>query len=286
MAAKKGGLGKGFNSLFLENSVEEISLGNSNSIKLIDIVTNKEQPRKIFDEIALRELADSISQHGVLQPILVRPLSDGTYQIVAGERRWRASRMAGLTEIPAIIKEMSDEDAMAAALIENLQREDLDPVEEARGIKLLLDRFQLTQEQVSERLGKSRPAVANLLRILNLPPEVRDMLQNGLITAGHAKALLSLEDSEKIILLANEIINENLSVRETEKRVKNITKEKREKKPASKRDIFYDEAELALSESLGRKITITSQKDKGSIKIEFFDREDFEKLIKLFEEKN
>lgn len=286
MAAKKGGLGKGFNSLFLENSVDEISLGNSNSIKLIDIVTNKEQPRKIFDEIALRELADSISQHGVLQPILVRPLSDGTYQIVAGERRWRASRMAGLTEIPAIIKEMSDEDAMAAALIENLQREDLDPVEEARGIKLLLDRFQLTQEQVSERLGKSRPAVANLLRILNLPPEVRDMLQNGLITAGHAKALLSLEDSKKIILLANEIINENLSVRETEKRVKNITKEKREKKPASKRDIFYDEAELALSESLGRKITITSQKDKGSIKIEFFDREDFEKLIKLFEEKN
>lgn len=284
MAGKKGGLGKGFNSLFLENSVDEVSAGNADKIKLIDIVVNKEQPRKVFDDEKLNELAESISQHGVIQPILVRPLSDGTYQIVAGERRWRASRIAGLTEIPAVVREMSQEEAMAVALIENLQREDLNPIEESEGIKLLIDKFELTQEEVSKRLGKSRSSVTNSLRILKLPDEVKKYVENSIISTGHAKAILSLESEEKIIEIAKLIIEKNLSVRETESLVKKLNSQKTIKqKQNKKRDIFYDEVELALSESLGRKIQITCIKDKGSIKIEFFDREDLEKLIKIFE---
>ncbi len=284
MATKKGGLGKGFNSLFIENSVDEISAGNADKIKLIDIVTNKEQPRKVFDDEKLNELAQSISQHGVIQPILVRPLSDGTYQIVAGERRWRASRMAGLSEIPAVVREMTQEEAMAIALIENLQREDLNPIEESEGIKLLIDKFELTQEEISKRLGKSRSSVTNALRILKLPDEVKNYVENGIISTGHAKAILSLESEEKIIEIAKLIINKNLSVRETEALVKKLNNQKPTKqKQTKKRDIFYDEVELALSESLGRKIQITCVKDKGSIKIEFFDRDDLKKIIKNFE---
>ena len=284
MATKKGGLGKGFNSLFIENSVDEISAGNADKIKLIDIVTNKEQPRKVFDDEKLNELAQSISQHGVIQPILVRPLSDGTYQIVAGERRWRASRMAGLSEIPAVVREMTQEEAMAIALIENLQREDLNPIEESEGIKLLIDKFELTQEEISKRLGKSRSSGTNALRILKLPDEVKNYVENGIISTGHAKAILSLESEEKIIEIAKLIINKNLSVRETEALVKKLNSQKPTKqKQTKKRDIFYDEVELALSESLGRKIQITCVKDKGSIKIEFFDRDDLKKIIKNFE---
>ena len=284
MATKKGGLGKGFNSLFIENSVDEISAGNADKIKLIDIVTNKEQPRKVFDDEKLNELAQSISQHGVIQPILVRPLSDGTYQIVAGERRWRASRMAGLSEIPAVVREMTQEEAMAIALIENLQREDLNPIEESEGIKLLIDKFELTQEEISKRLGKSRSSVTNALRILKLPDEVKNYVENGIISTGHAKAILSLESEEKIIEIAKLIINKNLSVRETEALVKKLNSQKPTKqKQTKKRDIFYDEVDLALSESLGRKIQITCVKDKGSIKIEFFDRDDLKKIIKNFE---
>ena len=284
MATKKGGLGKGFNSLFIENSVDEISAGNADKIKLIDIVTNKEQPRKVFDDEKLNELAQSISQHGVIQPILVRPLSDGTYQIVAGERRWRASRMAGLSEIPAVVREMTQEEAMAIALIENLQREDLNPIEESEGIKLLIDKFELTPEEISKRLGKSRSSVTNALRILKLPDEVKNYVENGIISTGHAKAILSLESEEKIIEIAKLIFNKNLSVRETEALVKKLNSQKPTKqKQTKKRDIFYDEVELALSESLGRKIQITCVKDKGSIKIEFFDRDDLKKIIKNFE---
>ena len=284
MAAKKGGLGKGFNSLFIENSVEDVSVSNADKIKLIDIVTNREQPRKNFDEEALNDLAKSISKHGVLQPILVRPLQDGTYQIVAGERRWRASRIAGLTEIPAVVKEMSVEEAMAIALIENLQREDLNPIEESEGIQLLIDKYNLTQEDVSERLSKSRSAIANSLRLLKLPQKVKEYIGKNLISPGHAKCILALEDEEKIIEIADLIIKENLSVRETEALVKKLkSKSSSQKKQSKKRDIFYDEVELALSESLGRKIQITAVKDKGSIKIEFFDKEDLQKLIKLFD---
>lgn len=166
MAAKKGGLGRGLDALFADNSIEEISSTGAVKLKTMDIEPNRDQPRKVFDEDALAELADSIAKHGVIQPLLVRPMPDGSYQLVAGERRWRASRMAGLTEVPVVIKELSDDEAMALALIENLQREDLNAIEEAQGIKALMDTLSLTQDEAAERVGKSRPAIANALRLL------------------------------------------------------------------------------------------------------------------------
>ncbi|MBQ7580415.1 MAG: ParB/RepB/Spo0J family partition protein [Clostridia bacterium] len=284
MAVKKGGLGKGFNSLFIENSVDDISVGSTNKIKIIDIVTNSQQPRKKFDEEALSELSKSISEHGVLQPILVRPLSDGTYQIVAGERRWRASRMAGLTEIPAVVRDMTPEQAMSFALIENLQREDLDPIEEAEGIDLLIKKFDLTQEQVSEKIGKSRSAIANSLRLLKLPDKVKKLLTDNVITVGHAKALLAIEDEKLMSEASKTVVEQSLSVRQTEALVKKLLSQKKQtKKQNAKRDVFYDEAQLALSENLGRKVQITCTKDKGTLRIEFFDKEDLKKLIKSFE---
>ncbi len=283
MASKKG-LGRGIESLFSENSLEEINSSSSEKIKLVDIVPNKDQPRKKFNEAALSELADSISQHGVIQPLLVRPLSGGTYQLVAGERRWRASRMAGLKEVPVVIKELSDEEASVIAMIENIQREDLNAIEEADGIKYLMTKYGLTQEEVSERVGKSRSAVANALRLLKLPESVSEYVRDGIISAGHAKALLPLENEEKMISLCNTIIKDNLSVRETEKIVKMMTTEKKNKKKKS-RDKFFDEVELSLNETLKRKIKINSTaKNKGTITIEFFDKDDLTNFVKFFDE--
>lgn len=283
MASKKG-LGRGIESLFSENSLEEINSSSTEKIKLVDIVPNKDQPRKKFNEAALSELADSISQHGVIQPLFVRPLSGGTYQLVAGERRWRASRMAGLKEVPVVIKELSDEEASVIAMIENLQREDLNAIEEADGIKYLMTKYGLTQEEVSERVGKSRSAVANALRLLKLPESVSEYVRDGIISAGHAKALLPLEDEEKMVSLCNTIIKDNLSVRETEKIVKMMTTEKKNKKKKS-RDKFFDEVELSLNETLKRKIKINStSKNKGTITIEFFDKDDLTNFVKFFDE--
>lgn len=283
MASKKG-LGRGIESLFSENSLEEINNYSTEKIKLVDIVPNKDQPRKKFNEAALSELADSISQHGVIQPLLVRPLSGGTYQLVAGERRWRASRMAGLKEVPVVIKELSDEEASVIAMIENLQREDLNAIEEADGIKYLMTKYGLTQEEVSERVGKSRSAVANALRLLKLPESISEYVRDGIISAGHAKALLPLENEEKMVSLCNNIIKDNLSVRETEKIVKMMTAEKKNKKKKS-RDKFFDEVELSLNETLKRKIKINStSKNKGTITIEFFDKDDLTNFVKFFDE--
>lgn len=282
MASKKG-LGRGIESLFTENSLEEINSSSTEKIKLVDIVPNKEQPRKRFNESALSELADSISQHGVIQPLLVRPLSGGTYQLVAGERRWRASRMAGLKEVPVVIKDLSDEEASVIAMIENLQREDLNAIEEADGIKYLMTKYGLTQEEVSERVGKSRSAVANSLRLLKLPESVSEYVRDSIISAGHAKALLPLEDEEKMISLCNTIIKDNLSVREVEKIVKSMLTEKKQKKKKSK-DKFFDEVELSLNETLKRSIKINpTSKNKGTITIEFFDKEDLLNFIKYFD---
>ena len=282
MASKKG-LGRGIESVFTENSLEEINSSSTEKIKLVDIVPNKEQPRKRFNESALSELADSISQHGVIQPLLVRPLSGGTYQLVAGERRWRASRMAGLKEVPVVIKDLSDEEASVIAMIENLQREDLNAIEEADGIKYLMTKYGLTQEEVSERVGKSRSAVANSLRLLKLPESVSEYVRDGIISAGHAKALLPLEDEEKMISLCNIIIKDNLSVREIEKIVKSMLTEKKQKKKKSK-DKFFDEVELSLNETLKRSIKINpTSKNKGTITIEFFDKEDLLNFIKYFD---
>lgn len=284
MAKAKGGLGRGLDALFSDNSVENLTSQGRNTLRLSDIEPNKEQPRKTFNQKALQELADSISQNGVLQPLLVRPMTDGSYQLVAGERRWRASRMAGLTEVPVIIKEMSDEQAMEIALIENLQREDLNPIEEAEGLQLLINRYSLTQEDAALKVGRSRPAIANSLRLLNLPDDVRELTKDGKISAGHARALLTLEDRTEMVALAKEFAEQGYSVREAEKIVKLKQQSKPPRAKTSKpRDIFYDEAEIAISSTLGRKVKITPSKKGGKIEIEFFDRNDLTKLAQIFD---
>ena len=284
MAVKKSGLGRGFDAIFADNSVEDISTGNSTTkVKLLDIEPNREQPRKQFDEEALAELSDSIAQHGVLQPLLVRPMPDGGYQLVAGERRWRASRMAGLTEVPVVIRDLTDAQVAELALVENLQRENLNPLEEANGYKELSDKFGYTQEKISEIVGKSRPSIANALRLLNLPEDVQEMVSNGSLSMGHARAILALEDDKMKTDLAKLVIANDLSVRETERIARNMVKEAPKAKKAKKRNPYYDEAELALSEVLGRKVKITKSSKKGALEIEFFDDADLKKLLKIFD---
>lgn len=283
--AKKGGLGTGLDALFQDNSPIE-SEKSIITLSINEVEPNREQPRKEFNESALSELSKSIEKNGVIQPILVRPKAGGAYQIVAGERRWRASRMAGLTEIPVVIREMSDEEAAVFALIENLQREDLNPVEEAEGIRSLIEEFGMTQEEAADRVGKSRTAVTNTLRLLKLPENILSMVAKGKITAGHARALISLEDEGKMLKIANAIIDNNLTVREVEKMVKtalageSAKPQKREKK----RDKYYDEVELALTDTLGRKVKIyLSKGGKGTLEFEFFGKEDLNKLAKEFD---
>lgn len=282
-ANKKSGLGRGFEALLLDNTMDDVGSVSNVTLKLSDIEPNKEQPRKTFDEKALQELANSIERNGVLQPLLVRPMADGSYQLVAGERRWRASRMAGLTEVPVVIKEMSDEQAMEIALIENLQREDLNPIEEAEGLQLLIERYNLTQEEAAARVGRSRPAIANALRLLNLPEKVRTLAKEGKISAGHARALLAFEKEKDMLNTADEIIKNDLSVRDVEKLAKLSQTSGVEAKPKKRqnRDTFYDEAELALSKALGRKVkVITSKAGGGTLEMEFFDKKDLQKLAK------
>ncbi len=280
MAAKKGGLGRGLDALFADNSIEEIASTSAVKLKIMDIEPNRDQPRKIFDEDALAELADSIAKHGVIQPLLVRPMPDGSYQLVAGERRWRASRMAGLTEVPVVIKELSDDEAMALALIENLQREDLNAIEEAQGIKALMDTLSLTQDEAAERVGKSRPAVANALRLLKLPDSVIALVSDGKLSPGHARALLGFKDEQDIIETADLIIEKGLTVRDIEKLVKKRNKEPKAEKPAARRASYYDEVELALTDFLGRKVKVGTKpgKESGVLEIDFFDKDDLTRL--------
>ena len=280
MAAKKGGLGRGLDALFADNSIEEIASTSAVKLKIMDIEPNRDQPRKIFDEDALAELADSIAKHGVIQPLLVRPMPDGSYQLVAGERRWRASRMAGLTEVPVVIKELSDDEAMALALIENLQREDLNAIEEAQGIKALMDTLSLTQDEAAERVCKSRPAVANALRLLKLPDSVIALVSDGKLSPGHARALLGFKDEQDIIETADLIIEKGLTVRDVEKLVKKRNKEPKAEKPAARRASYYDEVELALTDFLGRKVKVGTKpgKESGVLEIDFFDKDDLTRL--------
>lgn len=280
MAAKKGGLGRGLDALFADNSIEEIASTSAVKLKIMDIEPNRDQPRKIFDEDALAELADSIAKHGVIQPLLVRPMPDGSYQLVAGERRWRASRMAGLTEVPVVIKELSDDEAMALALIENLQREDLNAIEEAQGIKALMDTLSLTQDEAAERVGKSRPAVANAVRLLKLPDSVIALVSDGKLSPGHARALLGFKDEQDIIETADLIIEKGLTVRDVEKLVKKRNKEPKAEKPAARRASYYDEVELALTDFLGRKVKVGTKpgKESGVLEIDFFDKDDLTRL--------
>lgn len=284
MAPKKGGLGRGLTSLLADNSLEETSAAQPVKLNLMDIEPNKDQARKQFDETALSELADSIAQHGVLQPLLVRPLIGGGYQLVAGERRWRASRIAGLTQVPVVIKELSDTEAAVISLIENLQREDLNPVEEALGFASLMKDFDLTQEEAAQRVGKSRPAVANALRLLKLPEKVLDMVRENKLSAGHARALAAINDEKVLISTAELIIEKGLSVRAVEKLVKTLTAEKKEntKKPAS-RATFFDEVELSLNNSLGRKARVVTKsgKESGTLEIAFYDKDDLARIASI-----
>lgn len=289
MAAKKGGLGRGLDALFADNSVEESSSASAVKLSLNEIEPNKDQPRKTFDEEALAELADSIAQHGVIQPLLVRPMPDGSYQLVAGERRWRAARRAGLSEVPVVIREMSDSEMMELALIENLQREDLNPIEEAEGLQQLIDTYGLTQETAAARVGRSRPAIANALRLLSLPAPILELTREGKISAGHARALLSLGDEEKMVEIADLILKKEISVREVERLAKAAAKEKAQKeKPIPRRDTFYDEVELALTNSLGRriKVNVNKKENRGTIEIEFFDQKDLSDISRLLDPEN
>ncbi len=275
MAKKQSGLGKGLSALMLENSVNDTA---TNTLSINDIVPNKDQPRKTFDEGALQELADSISQHGVLQPLLVRPLPSGGYQLVAGERRWRASRIAGLKEVPVVIRELSDIETMEIAIIENLQREDLNPIEEAEGLQALIDRCGFTQEDVAVSVGKSRPAIANSLRLLKLPQEVRDMTRKGEISAGHARALLAFENEAMIYEAADNIIRNNLTVRDVERLAKMADRPARSHSKSKRRDSFYDEVELSLTEVLGRKVKVYNGRGRGTLEIEFYSAGDLKEI--------
>lgn len=281
--AKKGGLGRGMDALFLDNSATE----NENSATMLsinEVEPNRNQPRKVFNEKALEELAKSIEQNGIIQPILVRPMSDGSYQLIAGERRWRAARMAGLHEVPVTIREMTDEEASVFALIENLQREDLNPVEEAEGLKSLIETYGFTQEEAADKVGKSRTAVTNTLRLLKLPSPVLQMLGAGKISAGHARALLGLDDEKEMLRIAETTVAQELSVRQVEKMVKyaNQGEKAKPKKRDKKRDKYYDEVEIALTNVLGRKVKIylSPNGNKGTLEFEFFGKDDLTKLAK------
>ncbi len=271
MASKKGGLGRGLDALFNENATEQNA---AVTVKLSDIEPNRDQPRRDFDEEALAELAQSIEKYGLLQPIVVRPEPNGTYKIIAGERRWRACRMAELTEVPVIIKEIDEKTLMEIALIENLQREDLNAVEEACGYDALMKQYDMTQEQVAESVGKSRSAVANALRLMNLNETELEALRRGSITAGHARALLACEDEElrKKMLLA---AADGASVRELERMVTAGRKKSAPKKAPDKKPQFYNEVELSLKNELHRKVNITPNgKGRGTLTLEFYSDEE------------
>lgn len=273
---KKRGLGKGLDAIFAENTSDTAE--GVVSVKISEIEPNRDQPRKEFDSEALAELAESISQHGVLQPLLLRPLVSGGYRIVAGERRWRASRMAGLTEVPAVIREMTDGEEMLFALIENLQREDLTPLEEARGYRTLIETQGFTQEEASRAVGKSRPAVTNALRLLNLPEDLQKMLEQGEISAGHARTLLSFKREEDMRLGAQKA-RQGASVRELEAMAKRLNEKKAPSARSTGRSRYYEEAQLAVGEYLGRKVKVAGTKKKGTLQIEFYGEEDLKNLL-------
>ena len=281
---KQTGLGRGLEDLFAENSIDiAADEGNIVTVSISDVEPNKEQPRKYFDKDKISELASSIAEHGLLQPITVRKNGE-RYKIVSGERRWRASRMAGLTEIPVIIRDTDDKTALELALIENLQREDLNAVEEAKGYKTLAEDYGLTQEEISKKVGKSRPAVANAMRILALPEEILSLVLAGKISSGHARALLPLAEKypkEKLVALAKEIAEKDIPVR----KIENLSKvpEKKSEKMPRKNDIYYAEIEDGLSRKLGRKAKIVPTKKGGTITLEYYDENDFETLLEMLD---
>ena len=287
MAKKTAGLGRGFYDIFNDNVLES-KKGTAENIRISDIEPRRDQPRKTFAKESLEVLADSIAEHGVIQPIVVREYEDaeGSYEIIAGERRWRAAKMAGLSDIPAVIFDGDDLKAAQVALIENIQREDLNPVEEAMGYGALREKFNLTQDQVAKQVGKSRSAVTNMLRLLDLPEEVLEMLRIGEITAGHARALLGLDDDDDMLPLAKRIVAQNLSVRETENSVKRINalanrkddEEADEVHPQIK--LHMKELERRAMSALGRKVRISRSSRKKVVELTYDSDEDLEALLR------
>lgn len=276
----KKGLGRGMGALI---PIEEEAVAENNAYRFLPlhrVEPNPGQPRHNFDEEELQSLADSIALHGVVQPLTVRELSSGYFQIIAGERRWRAARLAGLSEIPAIVIEADDRKVMELALIENLQRQDLNPMEEALGYRALMDEHGLTQEEAASRVGKSRPAVANALRLLQLPEPIAEMVQAGVLTAGHARAILSVKSEKKQLEAAQKIVNLGLSVRQAESLCKNLSKEPSLKQQTITLAVDYvAECEKSLSKQLGRGVKIINGKRKGRFELEFYGPEDLQVLL-------
>lgn len=294
MAAR--GLGKGLDALIpsatpkagkVDTKAKAVTVDENDDspksiVKITKVEPNREQPRKNFDEDALNELAESIKQFGVLQPILVQDRKD-YYEIIAGERRWRAAMKAGLKEVPVIIKNLTEQEIMEISLIENLQREDLNPIEEALAYKRLLTEFNLKQEEVAERVSKSRTAVTNSMRLLKLDPSIQKMLEDGELTTGHARALLAIEDNDKQVAAAKKIVSDKLSVRDVEKLVKDFGKPAKEKKKSNdEMDVFYKDIEEKLKRSLGTKVSVNSKGEgAGEVKIEFYNFDELDKLVSL-----
>lgn len=280
--ARMKGLGMGMDALYSENDTESKAY---RTLRLTEIAPNKYQPRTDFDDEAISTLADSIKQHGVLQPLIVRPLETGGYQIIAGERRWRAARIAGLDEVPVVIKRLNDKQTMELALVENLQRENLNPVEEALGYRELIETYGYTQEQVAKIVSKSRPAVANSLRILSLGEAILKMVRDGDVSLGHAKVLVGIEDESVRNELALKVKRDLLTVRNLEDLAKTSQTAKKPKHP-QKKEVFLKEIELSLAETTGRKVTVSGKNGKGKLEIEFYSEEDLAAIAKLLEKLN
>lgn len=278
-----GGLGSGLDSLFSDNTTE---IQVKKTLRITEIEPNREQPRKNFSDEAITALAESIRDHGMLQPILVRPMEDGSYRIVAGERRWRAARMLGLDEVPVNIKEMTDTEAAQLALIENLQRENLNPVEEAMGFKELIEKYGMTQDAVAKTIGRSRSSVSNSMRILALPDRILNMVEDGELSLGHAKALLSFENEDLMIATAVKAANGGLTVRQVERAAqKSLENEDEQSEKSNRRiDNYFVEVELSLKEALGRKVKVDYGKNKGALTLEFYDKDDLAAIVKRLAE--
>ena len=272
-----------FNDLFFDNGSENAQ--GTSTLRLSEVEPNKDQPRKHFDKEALQQLADSISEHGVIQPLIVRSMPDGSYQIVAGERRWRAAKMAGLSEIPVVIRDdLTEEQAMQIAMIENLQRENLNPIEEALGYKELLDKYSITQDKLAKALGKARSSITNSLGLLAMPNAVQEMLKNGTLTVGHCKALKKIKDEAVMIELAHKITEGELSVRQVEAIARREGKEDAEKKTVKQKLTYYTEVEVSLGEILGTKVKINEGKKENVLQIRFKDKEELENILSRFQD--
>ena len=280
---KKFALGKGLSALIPEEMEEAVEIKNNTMISINKIKSDSEQPRKAFDSEKIAELTESIKTHGIIQPLILRKDTEDRYVIVAGERRWRAAKLAGLKEVPAIIMELSDRDILEISLIENIQRQDLNPIEEAVAYKRLLNDFKITQEDLSKRIGKSRVVISNTMRLTNLDSRVQQYLIEGIITEGHGKVLLSIDDGQIQYELAQQVIDEKLSVRELERLIKRISEKKNDNNNSSNYDInpYYKDIKNQLQNYFGTKVNISNKKNKGKIEIEYYSEEDLQRILDI-----